>query len=107
MNAAAETSVLISLLVRAMVKDRDAVHVTPVPVSAGTCFKIRVADAEVGKLIGRNGRIARLLRQFLWCIAQEHGTHYELVVNEPTAQQKSPSSGRALQQGNLVPSQVC
>lgn len=81
MNPAAEIGILLSLVVRSIVTDRDAVQITQVPVSGGTCFNVQVAPAEVGKLIGRNGRVARLLCQVLWCIAQENGTYFALVVS--------------------------
>lgn len=90
MNRAGETAILLSLLVRSMVTDRAAVQVKQVPVSGGVCFKIQVAPAEVNKLIGRNGRVACLLRQVLWCIAQENGTYFELVVSEPAHKTRAP-----------------
>lgn len=84
-TAVAETAVLLSLLVRAMVHNRDAVQVTSRSLRSGICFQIRVADAEMGKLIGRTGRVARLLRQLLWCIAQEHGMHFEIEIVQDRA----------------------
>lgn len=92
MNPTAETSALLFLLVRAMVRNREAVEVTPVPVAGGTCFEIRAADSEIGKLIGTSGRIARSLGQIVQCIGMENGAGYfDVRIIDRSVQQKAPT----------------
>jgi predicted RNA-binding protein YlqC (UPF0109 family) len=49
-------------LARQLVDDKDAVEVTEVQREGATVLQLRVAKEEVGKVIGRQGRIARALR---------------------------------------------
>ena len=80
MNAAPEVCALLSLLIRAMVADRDAVQVTSFQHSQSTVFQVTVGKDDRGKLIGQQGRIARSLRLLLTCIARENGGAYSLVL---------------------------
>ena len=57
--AAAE---LVAHLARGLVDDREAVHVEEVEREGMLVLQLHVAKDEVGKVIGRQGRIARALR---------------------------------------------
>ena len=52
-------------IVRLMVDDRDAVGVEEIPSRSGPLYRLRVADEDLGKVIGRQGRTARALRTVL------------------------------------------
>lgn len=53
---------LVAYLARQLVDDPDAVRVEPVERDDALVLQLRVAPADVGKVIGRNGRIVRALR---------------------------------------------
>ena len=53
---------LLAYLARQLVDDADAVEVTEVQREGATVLQLKVAKEEVGKVIGRQGRIARALR---------------------------------------------
>jgi hypothetical protein len=54
---------LLEELARRLVDDPDAVRVEQVEGDDGTLvFRLHVAEGDVGKVIGRQGRIARALR---------------------------------------------
>ena len=53
---------LLAHLARALVDDPDAVEVQEVEQEGTTVLQLRVAKEDVGKVIGRQGRIARALR---------------------------------------------
>jgi uncharacterized protein len=53
---------LLAHLARHLVDDPDAVEVEEVRQEGTTVLQLRVAKADVGKVIGRQGRIARALR---------------------------------------------
>lgn len=57
--AAAE---LVAYLARGLVDDKEAVHVEEVQRDGAVVLQLHVANDEVGKVIGRQGRIARALR---------------------------------------------
>ena len=53
---------LLEHLARQLVDDPDAVEVQEVRQEGATVLQLRVAKDDVGKVIGRQGRIARALR---------------------------------------------
>jgi hypothetical protein len=53
---------LLEHLARQLVDDPDAVSVEEVRQEGATVLQLRVAKDDVGKVIGRQGRIARALR---------------------------------------------
>lgn len=53
---------LLAHLARQLVDDPDAVEVEEVRREGTTVLQLRVAKDDVGKVIGRQGRIARALR---------------------------------------------
>lgn len=53
---------LLAYLARHLVDDPDAVEVEEVQREGTTVFQLRVAKDDVGKVIGRQGRLARALR---------------------------------------------
>ena len=53
---------LLAHLARQLVDEPDAVQVEEVQREGATVLQLRVAKADVGKVIGRQGRIARALR---------------------------------------------
>ena len=53
---------LLAHLARHLVDDPDAVEVEEVRQEGTTVLQLRVAKDDVGKVIGRQGRIARALR---------------------------------------------
>ena len=53
---------LLAHLARQLVDEPDAVEVEEVQREGVTILQLRVAKADVGKVIGRQGRIARALR---------------------------------------------
>lgn len=53
---------LLEWLARRLVDDPEAVHVEVVEEADATILQLRVAPEDIGKVIGRQGRIARALR---------------------------------------------
>ena len=53
---------LLAHLARQLVDEPDAVEVHEVQQEGATVLQLRVAKEDVGKVIGRQGRIARALR---------------------------------------------
>ena len=53
---------LVTMIVRALVDDPEQVAVNKVEGERSIIFEVRVADDDLGKVIGKNGRIANALR---------------------------------------------
>jgi uncharacterized protein len=69
---------LLAHLARQLVDDPDAVEVTEVQREGATVLQLRVAKDEVGKVIGRQGRIARALRAIVR--ASGARSHHRVVL---------------------------
>ena len=53
---------LVEVIARALVSKPDEVNVTEEIDSKNIVIKLRVADDDIGKIIGKSGRIAKALR---------------------------------------------
>ena len=53
---------MIEYLVKALVDEPEQVSITEVPGEEATTYEIRVATSDLGKVIGKQGRIANSLR---------------------------------------------
>ena len=69
---------LLAHLARRLVDDPDAVQVEEVQQEGATVLQLRVAPDDVGKVIGRQGRIARALRAIVR--ASGARTHRRVVL---------------------------
>lgn len=63
---------MIEYLVRELVDDPDQVNVSEVPGDEATTYEVRVAPDDLGKVIGKQGRIANALRTVAKAAAMKH-----------------------------------
>jgi uncharacterized protein len=68
---------IVCRIVVALVDDPNEVQVTT---KAGTVFHVTVAPSDVGKIIGRNGRIAGSIRVLLTAMGITAKTQYVLNI---------------------------
>ena len=74
---------LVTYLARSLVDNPDAVQVTRAERDGATVFELRVAEEDVGKVIGRQGRIARALRTIVRASGAHQNERVQLeIVNE-------------------------
>jgi len=72
---------LIAELARRLVDEPDAVQVEEVEEEDGTLLlRLHVAEGDVGKVIGRQGRLARALRTIVRAGAVEAGRRLQLEI---------------------------
>ena len=64
---------LVTEIARALVDDPQAVEVQAVARDENTVLRLRVASADVGKVIGKQGRIANAIRSVVRAIANKQG----------------------------------
>jgi predicted RNA-binding protein YlqC (UPF0109 family) len=67
---------LVEFLVRALVEDPDAVRVEEVEENGDVVLEVTVAEEDIGRVIGRGGRIANAIRT----IAKAAATRAEVRV---------------------------
>jgi hypothetical protein len=62
---------LIEYLVKALVDEPEHVSITEVPQDESTTYEVRVAPNDLGKVIGKQGRIANALRTVVKSVAMK------------------------------------
>ena len=67
---------LLDYLVRELVDDPDSVRVEQVDDDRGVLLTLRVAQDDMGKVIGRGGRTARALRIVMKAAGMRAGIHH-------------------------------
>lgn len=69
--------------VKALVDMPDAVSVTRSVDEMGVLLTLSVAPDDMGKIIGRDGNIAKALRTLLRVVGMKHNARVNLKINEP------------------------
>jgi len=71
---------LLLYLARQLVSHPDEVSVTEVETDEGVTLELRVADGDVGRVIGRGGRTARALRTVVRAAAVREGRRANVEI---------------------------
>ncbi|MDT4954139.1 MAG: uncharacterized protein QOJ02_2277 [Acidobacteriota bacterium] len=72
----------VEMIVKALVDDTEAVEVREVERRDALLIEVRVAEADMGKLIGRQGRTVRALRSLLHAASVKQNRRYILEIVE-------------------------
>ena len=72
----------IEMVVKALVDDADAVDVREVQRDGTTRIEVRVAQPDMGKVIGKQGRTVRALRSLVYAAGVKQHHSYVLDVVE-------------------------
>ena len=64
---------LLLYMAKNLVDDPESVTVTEVDSDEGTVLELRVAEGDMGKVIARQGRIAKEIRTIIKTVAQRTG----------------------------------
>ena len=71
---------LLLYMAKNLVDDPDAVSVTEVEDEDGKVLELRVAPGDMGKVIGRQGRIAKEIRTIVKTVAQRTGEKVSVEI---------------------------
>ena len=71
---------LLTYLIQNLVDHPDEVSVTERETAGGSVFEVRVADGDMGKVIGRQGRIIKEVRVLMKAVAQRKGKKITVEV---------------------------
>ncbi len=71
---------LIEFLAKSLVDNPDDVHVHSYERDQTTVIELEVAESDLGKVIGRQGRTARAIRTILSAAAQKTHGRYTLDI---------------------------
>jgi uncharacterized protein len=71
---------LIEYIAKSLVEDPSQVTVNVVEGEKSTILELRVAETDIGKVIGKHGRIAKAMRTVLLAAAARTGKHTVLEI---------------------------
>lgn len=71
---------LIEYIVKAIVNKPDEVVITEEQSEGGVLLKLQVDSEDMGRVIGKQGRVVQAMRTLLRVMAAKAGTRVELVV---------------------------
>ncbi len=73
---------LVEYIVKAIVDEKDKVEIIEKKDGTLTILTVKVADGEIGKVIGKNGRIATSIRNIVKSLSMKEGNRYIVKIGE-------------------------
>ena len=73
---------LVEYVVKSLVDNPDDVHVVEVPGKASTIIELEVAASDMGRIIGKGGRVIDSIRTIVQIRAVKEGQRVELELLE-------------------------
>ena len=71
---------LLTYIIQSLVENPDEVSVTERKAEGETVFEVRVAEGDMGKVIGRQGRIVKEIRVLMKAVAQRKGKQVSVEI---------------------------
>ena len=71
---------LLTYIAQNLVEHPEEVQVTEIPSGSETILELRVAPGDMGKVIGRQGRIAKEIRTLMRSVAQHKGQRITVEI---------------------------
>ncbi len=69
-------------IIKALVDEKEAVEVSEESSERANVIRIRVAESDMGRIIGREGKTIKAIRSLLFFAGQKHGKRFVLDVVE-------------------------
>ena len=69
-------------IITSLVSEPGAVEVDEVADGKNVRIEVRVADNDMGRIIGREGRTVKAIRSILFAAGQKHGKRFHLDLVE-------------------------
>jgi predicted RNA-binding protein YlqC (UPF0109 family) len=71
---------LLLYIAQNLVENPDDVTVTEKEADAETVYELRVAQSDMGKIIGRQGKVAKEIRTLMRSVAQRQGKRIRIDI---------------------------
>ena len=69
-------------IIRSLVGEPDAVEVTEIADGKNVRIEVRVAESDMGRIIGREGRTVKAIRSILFLAGHKHNRRFHLDLLE-------------------------
>ena len=73
---------LVKYIVEQLVDDKQAVNITTQVADAVETVSIRVAENDIGKVIGKQGKIAMSIRTLAKAVGMKEGKRYNIEIED-------------------------
>lgn len=71
---------LIEFIAKSLVDDPSQVHVIEAQHGSATALELEVAPEDMGRVIGKSGRVANAMRVLVRAVASKQGKHITLDI---------------------------
>ena len=71
---------VLEVIAKSLVEKPDEVNVTEIANDDSTTLELRVADSDMGKVIGKQGRIAKAIRTVVKAAASREDKHVSVEI---------------------------
>ena len=71
---------LVTYIVEQLVDDKGAINITSVETDGVETITIRVAEGDIGKVIGKQGKIAMAIRTLAKSVGAKVGKRYNIEI---------------------------
>ena len=62
---------LLEIIIKNLVLDKDAVSINEIEGERSIIFEVKVAESDMGKVIGKEGRVAKSIRTLIKAVASK------------------------------------
>ena len=73
---------ILKTIIENLVDNKEAVEITRVDDEKGVLLKVKVADEDMGKVIGKQGRIAKAIRTVMKSITSKENKKVGIIFEE-------------------------
>jgi len=73
---------LVKFIAESLVDDPSQVHVTEVEGTSSTIVELSVSEEDMGRIIGKRGRVVNAIRTLLQVVAAKNGKRVTLEIVE-------------------------
>lgn len=73
---------ILKTIIENLVDNKEAVEITRVDDEKGVLLKVKVADEDMGKVIGKQGRIAKAIRTVMKAITSKENKKVGIIFEE-------------------------
>ncbi len=73
---------LVKYIVEQLVEDKSAIDITSTQTESGETITIRVAEGDIGKVIGKQGKIAMAIRTLAKAVGIKEGKRYNIEIED-------------------------
>lgn len=71
---------VLETIIKSIVNDKDAVQINEIENAQGNVYQIHVAPDETGKIIGKQGKIAKSIRTLMKAAGAKYGKKFNIEI---------------------------